>query len=199
MEFAGNVLEEALQDAWTNVGDGIAGMCAALHPGKEKEERNPAARVALDLGSDAAESMGETNGERQGNGLKAGRVGAMLPWGYNHVFATNERPHCMNRAAFLFEEWTIDVLVEVVEGELLGSGAVDEPVGGNHAVDQSGGGELLEGEVEALGEQLLACLRQGVYPCGEGFGFKDGEGNHLPAAGCAAGPAGYAEAVGFDL
>ena len=185
-----NKLEENLR---AGTSDCFAGVGAGFHPGKEEQERDPAARILFEHRADDIEAAREMERQADGEGLQGGGIDAVFGRRGDEVFAADERAHGVNGAGFIFEEGTGDALVEVVEGKLVGGLGVSKPVFIDHAVDESGGGEFEESLMEALGELLLAGLGEGLNPGGEGLGLESVDGNQLAAA------MGTAKLAGDDL
>jgi len=60
--------------------DFFARMGFGLHPGKEKDERDPAARVVFDLGSNLIEGGHQADGQGHHFCLEGGRIDAVFRW-----------------------------------------------------------------------------------------------------------------------
>src|ERR1039458_7002240 len=178
----------------TGAGDSVAGVGIAFHPGKEKKKWNPAADTLFELRSDDIDDAGEVERQADGDGLQGSRIGTVLRRGAYQVFAADERADGVNGAGLILEEGAGDALVEVLDGQLARGRGFGKPIFVDHAIYESGGGQLEERLMEAAGEFLLAGFREGANPGGEGLGLEDADRHHLAAAGSAAGLAGDAMA-----
>lgn len=175
---------------WTFAGDGVSGVGACFHPGKEEDQRDPAAPIMFDFGADAMEGAGKLERQVHCIGLKVRRIEAVLRRRGDEIFAADERANGVNGAGLVHEKRTGDALVKVIERQLASGFGAGEPVFFDDAVDETGGGELEESLVEALGEFLLLGFGEGSNPGGEGLGLEDAEGDQLAATGAAASLAG---------
>ena len=111
--------QEFVQDLGACAGDFFTGMSVGFHPGKEKDERNPAARVVLDFGSNLVERGHQADGEGNHFSLAGGWIDAVFWRRCHEILAANERANGVYGAGLINKERARNTLVVVFDGQAL--------------------------------------------------------------------------------
>jgi len=104
----------------------------------------------------------------------------------------------MNATGFILKERAGDFLGQIISYEFLHFWASIDPCRWVQAFEDAGVSECEQRGMESISQMVLLFLGERMYPFRQCLGFKDAEGNHLAAAGSAAGAARDMVSLGLD-